>query len=177
MIKYEIDELDEKMDQLEDLLDDAQLDYDFVNDVMTAQEYEIGINLTGNEDVDGARRDALMAFVEDFIKEYGGQIIYYGYNGDKYIIGFGSFSNWDETWDEAWGYAFNSFRAKYLGQTMSNTKTFNLHWVSETIDQLVSELGEYASREPEINAALESCLAAKRLVMAYSKRMLDTPHK
>lgn len=56
-------------------------------------------------------------------------------------------------------------------------KTFNLKWVNDTIDQIVTELSEYSDREPEIAAALESMLAAKRLVSGYSQRMLDTPYR
>lgn len=57
------------------------------------------------------------------------------------------------------------------------TKTFNLKWVNDTIDQIVTELSEYSEREPEIAAALETMLAAKRLVQAYSQRMFDTPYR
>lgn len=56
-------------------------------------------------------------------------------------------------------------------------KTFNLHWVNDTLDQVIVELSEYSEREPEIAAAMESMLAAKRLVQAYSQRMLDTPYR
>lgn len=57
------------------------------------------------------------------------------------------------------------------------SKTFNLKWVSDTLDEVMVELSEYSDRVPEIAAALETVLAAKRLVKAYSNRMLDTPYK
>lgn len=59
----------------------------------------------------------------------------------------------------------------------SGTKVFNLRWVNDTIDQIITELSAYSDREPEIAAALETMLAAKRLVQAYSDRMIDTPYK
>ena len=57
------------------------------------------------------------------------------------------------------------------------SKTFNMKWIVDTIDQIITELGEYSEREPEIAAALESMLASKRLISAYSQRMLDSPYK
>lgn len=68
-------------------------------------------------------------------------------------------------------------RIARLKRTGKAQKTFNLKWVNDTIDQVITELSEYSDREPEIAAALESMLATKRLVQAYSQRMFDTPYR
>lgn len=59
----------------------------------------------------------------------------------------------------------------------SSTKMFNLHAVSEMLDQVVTELAEFAGEEPELKAAIGTVIAAKRLIKTYSDRTLDTPFK
>lgn len=56
-------------------------------------------------------------------------------------------------------------------------KTFNLHSVIELLDQVITELAQYSDKEPELNAASESILAAKRLISAYSQRLVNEPMK
>lgn len=68
-------------------------------------------------------------------------------------------------------------RKRLYGTPNVSTKTFNLHWVNETLDTVITELNQYAEREPEIKAAISVIVAAKRLTEAYSKRMIDTPFK
>jgi hypothetical protein len=54
---------------------------------------------------------------------------------------------------------------------------FNLHWVSDNIDKIITELSEQSEREPEIEAAVGVLLAAKRLITTYSDRMISEPRK
>lgn len=68
-------------------------------------------------------------------------------------------------------------RRQLARRRKARAKTFNLKWTNDTIDQIVTELSEYSEREPEIAAALETMLAAKRLIQAYSQRMFDTPYR
>lgn len=58
-----------------------------------------------------------------------------------------------------------------------STKMFNLHAISEMLDQIITELAEFAREEPELKAAIGTVLAAKRLIKTYSDRTLDTPFK
>lgn len=70
------------------------------------------------------------------------------------------------------------YRNRVASKTMRkrSTKTFNMRWVIDALDQVVEELSEQASREPELDAAVQSVLAAKRLVHAYSTRLLEEPN-
>jgi hypothetical protein len=56
-----------------------------------------------------------------------------------------------------------------------SVRTFNMHKIIDTVDQLLIKLSEEAGKSPEIQAALESIMAAKQLINAYSKRLIDTP--
>ena len=62
-------------------------------------------------------------------------------------------------------------------KTSQSVKMFNLHAVSEMLDQIITELAEFAGEEPELKAAIGTVLAAKRLIKTYSDRTLDTPYK
>lgn len=53
----------------------------------------------------------------------------------------------------------------------------NLHAVNDALDQVITELGKEAKREPEVASAIQVIIAAKRLLVAYSQRMVDTPFK
>lgn len=58
-----------------------------------------------------------------------------------------------------------------------NTKTFNMRWIIDALDQVIAELSEKASNEPELDSALQAILASKRLIHAYSNRLLEEPNK
>jgi hypothetical protein len=62
-------------------------------------------------------------------------------------------------------------------QTTVSAKMFNMHSVSKMIDQCIAEMGQYVNREPEIKSAVQVLIAAKRLLKAYSDRLLDTPYR
>ena len=66
---------------------------------------------------------------------------------------------------------------KQRRQIARATKTFNMKWVNDTIDQVIVELSEYAGREPEIGAAVAVAQSLKELVSAYSQRTIDTPYR
>lgn len=59
-------------------------------------------------------------------------------------------------------------------QQAKATKVLNMRRINDTIDEVIEELGSYADREPEITAAMQTMLAAKRLIIAYSRRVLDS---
>lgn len=60
---------------------------------------------------------------------------------------------------------------------IKSTKMFNMRKINESIDGIITELGEYSNVEPEIKAAVGTMLATKRLIKTYSDRIIATPHK
>jgi hypothetical protein len=62
-------------------------------------------------------------------------------------------------------------------KTLASKDMLNLHTISDALDQVMTELSGKAAKEPEIAAAVEVLLAAKRLLKAYSQRMLNEPFK
>lgn len=69
-------------------------------------------------------------------------------------------------------------RSQQRKKGSTTTKSMlNLHTISDALDQVMTELSSKAAKEPEIAAAVEVILAAKRLLKAYSQRMLNEPFK
>jgi len=67
-------------------------------------------------------------------------------------------------------------QAELEGQ-LEAQKVFNVRTVSDTVDQVIAMLGKEAEREPEIQAAVGTLLATKRLLKTYSQRLLNSPNK